>query len=71
MDYRIKTPLSPGHVDVVKEHWHPLQQEGDREHFQHSVHGATFIQGLPQWLDVDAGCNEVCQNQQKVEAVET
>lgn len=61
----------PGQVDVVAESGEALQRQGCGEHFENSVHGPPFLQGLVQRLGIDAAGNKVSQQQKEVESLET
>lgn len=58
-------------MDVVAERGAALQRQGRGEHPENSVHGPPFLQGLVQRLGIDAAGNEVGQQQEEVESLET
>lgn len=60
----------PGQVDVVAESRAALQCQRRGEHSQDRVHGPSFLQGLVQWLGVDAAGYEVGQQQEEVKTLE-
>lgn len=72
--YSTSRPVSrrlPGQVNVVAQSRAALQGQRHGEHPEDSVHGPSFPQSLVQRLHVDAAGDEVGQQQQEVERLET
>lgn len=58
-------------MDVVAEGGAALQGQRRGQHFEDGVHGTSFPQSLVQRPEVDAAGDEVGQQKEEVEAVET